>query len=82
MHKINDVEADMQSTHVQTRRVHDNLHKHTCISIIIIHNKPGSHARCRVYELYNLMIIQPAWLVLDMSSLYLKMAWNQVSRTS
>ena len=47
-----------------------------------IHNKPGSHARCHVYELYNLMIIQPAWLVLDMSSLYLKMAWNQVSRTS
>ena len=30
-HKIDDVEAQAQSTHAYTRHVHDNLHEHACM---------------------------------------------------
>ena len=31
--KINDIEAVVQSAHIHTRCVHDNLHKYTCMSV-------------------------------------------------
>ena len=36
--KINDIEAFVQSTHVHTRRMHDNLHEHMCMSIVYTPN--------------------------------------------
>ena len=32
-HKIDDLEGLMQGTHIHTRHVHDNSHKHACIAV-------------------------------------------------
>ena len=36
---INDVEVLLQSTHVHTRHVYNNLHKHACMSVIYMPNQ-------------------------------------------
>ena len=40
VHKIDDIEAIMQSTRVNIiiRRVHDNLHEHACMSVMYTPN--------------------------------------------
>ena len=42
-YKIDDVEALMQSTHVRIRHVHNNLHKHTCMSVTHMPNLVHMH---------------------------------------
>ena len=50
-HKINDVEALMQSTHVRIRRVHNNLYQHPCMSVIYTPNPVRMHIDVYIYEL-------------------------------
>ena len=40
---IDDIEAIMQSTCVCTRNVHDNLHKHACMSVMYTPNLVCMH---------------------------------------
>ena len=42
-HKIDDIEFLMQSTRVHTGRVHDNLHKHVCMSVAYTPNLVCMH---------------------------------------
>ena len=41
--KIVDGETLMQSTHVCTRGVHNNLHEHTCMSVMYMQNLVDMH---------------------------------------
>ena len=43
MHKINEIEALVQSSHVCTRRVHDKLHEHMCMSVMYTPNLVCMH---------------------------------------
>ena len=42
-HKITDVEALVQSTHVCTKHVYNNLHKHACMSVTYMPNLVHIH---------------------------------------
>ena len=43
VYKIDDIEALVESTHVYTGCVHENLHKHTCISVTCTPNLVCMH---------------------------------------
>ena len=49
--KIDDIEALMQSTHVHTRCVHDNLHEHVCMSVAYTWNLVHMQVDVYIYKL-------------------------------
>ena len=50
VHEIDDVEALVQSTSICTRRMHDNLHKHACMSVMYLPNLVGIYIDIVIYE--------------------------------
>ena len=56
-HKISDVEALVQCTHVHTRCVYNNLHYHTCMSVAY-RAKPCLHAHCVYMNCKPTMTVQ------------------------
>ena len=42
-HEIDEIETLVQSTHVCARHVHDNLHKHACMSVMYTPNLVHMH---------------------------------------